>query len=298
MKRQKEYKFSENTERIKAVCKLVTDSIFVAKWKVPDNFAGVGVLFTIGDKSYSQKDLALYIEEMQHAQTPQYIPNYVNDLYKQLVDEKVFAYGDSKLEEKFPELKSQVKEFSDGILIFDITDKMVWTRSLIDSVGLEKYYNENKENYKWAPRADATIFSFYKDLNMKKAKKVITKGFEKAKKDEEILGMLADKFSIQKDTAQYMEYRWGKFEKGENKIVDSTLSNGTWSYGINGPYKQGNIQNIVVIYNTLPISIKTLDEARGVVTSDYQGYLEKQWIKDLRSKYTYTVNQDVYNSIK
>ena len=298
-KTKKEYNFTENTDRVKAITKIVTDSIFSAKWKVPETFVGSAVLFTIGLKSYSQKDLALYIEKMQHAQTPQYIPNYVNDMYQRMVDEKVFAYGDIQLENKYPELRSQVNEFREGILIFDVTDKMVWTRSLVDSIGVQQYYNDNQDNYKWDKRADAAIFTFYNDkLDMKKAKKVITKGFEKAKANEDIIGMLADKFSIKKDTASNFDFRWGKFEKGENKIVDSTLIANGWNYGINGPYINGKTKNIVVIYNTIAPTNKTLDEAKGIVTSDYQGYLEKQWIKELRSKYTYSVDKDVYKSIK
>jgi len=43
---------------------------------------------------------------------------------------------------------------------------------------------------------------------------------------------------------------------------------------------------------------KPLNEIRGIVTSDYQASLEKEWINGLRAKYKVVVNQDVLNSIK
>ncbi|SEH05481.1 Uncharacterised protein [Candidatus Venteria ishoeyi] len=43
---------------------------------------------------------------------------------------------------------------------------------------------------------------------------------------------------------------------------------------------------------------KTLKEARGLVTADYQNYLEAEWIKELRAKYTVDVKQEVLKTIK
>ena len=43
---------------------------------------------------------------------------------------------------------------------------------------------------------------------------------------------------------------------------------------------------------------KTLDEARGLVTSDYQNYLEEEWIHSLKEKYTLKVNEEVLEDIQ
>ena len=42
---------------------------------------------------------------------------------------------------------------------------------------------------------------------------------------------------------------------------------------------------------------KTLKEAKGYAVSDYQEYLEKKWLADLRNKYPIKVNQDVFKSL-
>jgi peptidyl-prolyl cis-trans isomerase SurA len=43
---------------------------------------------------------------------------------------------------------------------------------------------------------------------------------------------------------------------------------------------------------------KTIPEAKGLITADYQNYLEKQWIASLRSKYQFTVEKEVLSTVK
>jgi len=288
-----EYNFKEDISKIDGVCKIITDSIFSGKWEVPATFEGSPVIFSIGDYSFTQKDLAEEIAKRQHAQTPEYIPTFVNNIYNKIANEKVVEYADSKLESKHPDLKATVDEFRDGILIFSITDKFVWNKSLTDTIGLKQYYDKNKEKYQWKERADATIFSIYKDLDINKAKKVIAKGVKKNKSNDEIIEALAKKFKIKENTIQYFDYKWNKFEKGDNKIIDNT----NWNLGVSNPIEDGKRKCIVIVHKLLSPSIKTLEEAKGIVTSDYQEYLEEEWIKNLRATYTYKVYNDVFNSI-
>lgn len=288
-----EYNFKEDLSKIEAVSKILTDSIFSGKWKVPEKFEGNAQIFSIGDYYFTQKNLAEEIAKRQHVQTPEYIPTYVNNLYNKIANEKIVEYADSKLESKYPDLKVTVDEFRDGILIFAITDKFVWNKSLVDTIGLSQYYEKNKEKYQWKERVDATIFNFYKELDMNKAEKVIKKGIKKNISNDEIIENLAKKFKIKENTVQYFDYKWNKYEKGDNKVVDNT----NWNLGISNPVEEGKKKCIVIVHKIIPPTTKTLEEAKGIVTSDYQEYLEEQWIKNLRANYTYKVNNDVFNSI-
>lgn len=292
-KAKNEYGFKEYPKKLNAINDIITDSIFKGKWSVPVNFIGEDTVFIIGDRAYNQLEIAKIIEERQTAKQIEYIPNYINKLYSTIVDEKVLAYADAKLEDKHPELKASIDEFRDGILIFSITDKFVWNRSITDSIGLEEFYQNNKNNYMWQERADATIFTLYKDLDSKKALKIIKKAYKKNKTNAEILELLAKKFKIKENLIEYIDYKWAKFEKNDNKIVDKT----NWSLGISPVIEEGRTKNIVILHKVLAPEVKTLNEARGILTSDYQEYLESQWIKSLREKYTYTVNYNVFDSI-
>jgi peptidyl-prolyl cis-trans isomerase SurA len=55
---------------------------------------------------------------------------------------------------------------------------------------------------------------------------------------------------------------------------------------------------LVYLNRVLPPAPKELAEVKGLVTAEYQNYLEKEWIKELRVKYPFTVNKDVFESIK
>jgi peptidyl-prolyl cis-trans isomerase SurA len=70
-----------------------------------------------------------------------------------------------------------------------------------------------------------------------------------------------------------------------------------WTLGISEPIQIEKRNHIVIVHQQLTPTNKTLTEAKGIVTSDYQEYLENQWIKYLRTNYTFKVNQDVLNSI-
>jgi peptidyl-prolyl cis-trans isomerase SurA len=55
---------------------------------------------------------------------------------------------------------------------------------------------------------------------------------------------------------------------------------------------------VIVVDKILPKSPKSLAECRGLVTADYQNYLEKEWLDYLKKKYIVKVNNDVISTIK
>lgn len=89
-----------------------------------------------------------------------------------------------------------------------------------------------------------------------------------------------------------LEVAVGKFQEGENMLLDSL----TWKVGEN-TYKKGN--RFVYIWSKalLEPMTKTLDEGRGQVISDYQNYLEKEWIKALRQKYPVTLKEEEFKTL-
>jgi peptidyl-prolyl cis-trans isomerase SurA len=85
----------------------------------------------------------------------------------------------------------------------------------------------------------------------------------------------------------------GKFEKGDNVYVDAVEK----KVGISDNLKMNNSVVIVVIKEILPPQTKKLKEARGLITADYQNYLEKEWIKRLHAEHKVIVNEEVLKSL-
>ena len=75
------------------------------------------------------------------------------------------------------------------------------------------------------------------------------------------------------------------YEKGENKIIDKI----SWSIGIHSTEADG-IHYLVEVSRLVPPGTKSFSEARAQVISDYQDYLEKNWIVELKEKYPVKVN--------
>lgn len=300
-KAKKEYGFTEQRELVSEIIGIVNDSVFEGHWVIPSDFNNNEELFRIGDYSFTVLDFVKKIESTQTKQTPTYIPDYVWQIYDDAVLEQVVKYADSRLEEKHPELKSMIDEFNNGILIFAITDKMVWNQSIADTAGLREYFLENKAKYNWEQRADVTVWNLNTDVEVSKIEKLLKKAVRKGWNDETIKTKLAKKLKIKEDIDKNITYKWNKYEKGDNKIIDALCwSDATQQDGTVRYYEGSNSnKRVFVILNSwLEVSPKELEDCKGLVTSDYQLFLEKKWIESLREKYSYKVNQEVYKMIK
>lgn len=290
---KKKYNFTENPKTIKDFYKVVTDSIFNNAWKAEEAKNLNAVMFTIGNKVFTQKDFAEFLAAKQERLTPMDIQVFVNNRYKEWLEWNLFQYADSKLEDENPDFKTLVKEYHDGILLFDLTDKNVWSKAIKDTVGLKEFYEKNKMNYMWGERLEATIFNFN---NTKVKEKDARKFVEKVQKgnllyDNVKMTKLISKLS--KDSAA-LEYKTEKFSKGDNKYIDKI----DWKPGISQNITDNDRTIIVLVHKTIAPEPKSIPEAKGIITADYQNYLEKEWLKYLRNKYTYNVNMEVFNSIK
>ena len=77
------------------------------------------------------------------------------------------------------------------------------------------------------------------------------------------------------------------FQKGDNKAVDELMGKGPGTYTVQ---KDGRY-NAVTIAKILPAGPKNLSEARGQATSDYQSFLEKEWISQMRDARPVKINE-------
>jgi peptidyl-prolyl cis-trans isomerase SurA len=71
-----------------------------------------------------------------------------------------------------------------------------------------------------------------------------------------------------------------------------------WTPGISADKDVDKKVVFVRVNKILKPSPKTLGEAKGAVTSDYQNYLEKTWVESLKKKYPVTINKEVLAQVK
>ncbi|UOQ72391.1 peptidylprolyl isomerase [Hymenobacter cellulosilyticus] len=116
-------------------------------------------LFTIKGKPYLVKDFLSYAQQNQRAKKGAEPRFAMQQLYDQYVDQSLTDFEKANLETKYEDYRMLVKEYRDGILLFQLMDEKVWSKAIEDSVGLQKFFAENQSKYQWEPRVQGTVIS-------------------------------------------------------------------------------------------------------------------------------------------
>ena len=209
------------------------------------------------------------------------------NLPAEMSDADVKAYADAHLEEKYADLRNLVKEYHDGILLFDVSLREVWDKANQDTEGLAAYFKANKKNYTWeAPRYKGSIIYAKNEVAAKAAKQIV-----KSAHPDSVLSYLNQRVNV--DSVMYVRVERGIWEAGKNSAVDK--------YGFKSKaaeYTPSEEFPIVVPVGKVIKSPQEYTDERAKVTTDYQDYLEKEWIKTLREKYPVVINEEVWAEIK
>ncbi len=290
---KKEYNLTVNKEALQPFYTAFDSTIYVGKWDAAKVEGLNETLFTIADTlHFTQQDFAQSISNdgLRRLKKPMQI--LVDEEFNRYLERSLTNFEKSRLESKYPEFKNLVKEYHDGILLFNLTDKMVWSKAVEDTAGLEEFYNKNKNNYMWGNRVEATIYTFNKKEWEAKVKKFAAKVVSKNMNLVEAKTAFVNKANA-KDSTFTLTVKKDKFSKGDNDIIDAV----TWQPGIKETQERDGSYIIVYVNRAIGPEPKLLNESRGLITADYQNYLEKQWLDELRNKYKVVINDDVFRSM-
>lgn len=280
-KLKKEYNFQINESEVAKAKELIekfADNDSLLKVKGTEI---IGDIITFADQKISLNELISYYITTKSLGTD------VDTKVKQIAEVKLMQYEDSQLENKYIDFANLMREYHDGILLFEVSNKEVWEKAIKDKDGLEKYFNQNKKNYSWSePRYKGFVVKCKDEATAKSLKKAIKK-----MNPDSVANYI--RTQVNNDSVTFASVERGLWKQGENSYVDLT------------EFKQSNAQ--VEVNEELPIVIvigkmlkkpATYIDVRGSITADYQNYLEKIWIDNLRNKYTVEINQEVLNSLR
>jgi len=260
-----EYNYVENDEgKAKLRNKNTSDSLEVKNFE----------LFKIDNKSYTTGQFQEFITKTNVEPVP-YLAHF-----NEWVEYEITTFENSKLEEKYPDFRYLFQEYHDGILLFNISEEKIWNFAAQDSTGLEEFYNKNSKKYLWEERFKGQIVTCRDEATRELADQY----FAAEMPVEEITDLL-------NETENAITINEGAWEKGANPVVDY--------YVWNGPEPDNFDDELTFIRGEkIPPSTKSLNEARGLYVSDYQKFLEENWIKDLRKKYKTKVNRKLLKTVK
>lgn len=279
-----DYHFKEYSKNLNALKSMIDSSLLQAKWN-PDTASDMNkAVFKIGKQKFSQYELAQFISKKQKKEKPQNIQSFLDKTYKDFVVESCINYLDSRLEEIYPDFGLLMKEYRDGILLFELTDEKVWSKAVSDSTGLTVFHEANKNNYMWDTRVMVSTYTI-KGLDRMEE---ITAKIEAGSTAKEIF---RDTNTFSSDQIR-MDSKI--YAKGDNARIDQM----EWTAGTTEVIAQNDEVVTLVIDEIIAPQPKSLNEARGLIIADYQNELEKEWVEALRGKYEVVINQKVVESIK
>jgi peptidyl-prolyl cis-trans isomerase SurA len=285
-KLKKKYTYKRDSKQFASIVKLVTDDIYDAKWKLPENTKdNTATLLTINTKKIENKTFLEYIDAQQkEGYKTKPISKLVEEIYGKFLNKQLTDYYDENLETEFPEFANVMEEYRDGLLLFDLMEKEIWERSKTDTIGLKKFYEDHKQNHLWKKRVDVTILSSTKMDELKKALAMLNK--------KESLQAIKDKLN-EKDRINIMT-NTGVFEEGNDALPKNTKL----EVGTSEIFKEGEYYFVTKIDKVLPEGYKSFEECKGKLVNEYQQYLEQRWVDDLKQEFTVKINKDVFERVK
>ena len=285
-KLRKKYAIKRDDKVYNALAKVVTNDYYDNKWELPaDTKFFDKKLFAVADKMVTGTNFLIYLKTQQKAGiTLKPIAKLVDTNYQKFVDEQLTAYYTDHLETEFPDFSNVMDEYRDGLLLFDLMEKEIWDRSKTDTIGLKKFYDNQKFVYQWKNRVDVVIASSTNMDIIKKAQKMMKQNVAPEKIKEALNPK--DKVLVMTNS--------GVFEEG-NDALPKTLK---FEVGVSEIIKEGEYYFVTKVNKVLPAGEKMLEECKGKVINDYQQYLEQNWVEELKKEFTIITFPDVFERVK
>lgn len=281
------YTQTKDKKVLASVKKAVTEDFYAQTWELPTNLKDFeATLLTINkSKQISAIEFLNFIQVQQKSKLKtKPVSKLVDELFEKFIDDQVTAYYNDNLENEFPEFKYVMDEYRDGLLLFDLMEKEIWTKAKTDSLGLSNYFNQNSKNYQWKKRYNVNIFSSTDKEAIEKAKKFLEKG--------KSIDYIKEK--LNSDGKINIMVKSGLFE--EDYDILPQYSN--LSKGVSDRVSKDQYHFVVDVLEVKEVENKVLSECKGKVVNDYQQYLENNWVNELKKEFDVKINSNTFDAVK
>ncbi len=283
-KLRQNYKVPEAAVVLPNFLEFFNEEFFKNTWRLSESFEGNKQFIVIGNKQLVYSDFYNYINNSKRGlKVRQSVTDFVTTQYENFVNSEVLKYHEENLEFVNVDFANILNEYREGLLLFDLMEDKVWNTVKSDTVALHAFYESNKKDYLNPEKVKAILVTSPKKEFIKKAKKLLIEN----KTVEEIKQQI-------NTSDQNILVTTGMLSKNTNIIPDDFLM----KMGLSDIYKWNKAYHIVMVTEVLPESIKTFEDAKGLVISDYQIIYEKNWMEVLSKKYKVSVNKEVLKRTK
>lgn len=187
---------------------------------------------------------------------------------------------------KDPEMKNLIREYYEGLLLYEVSNQHVWDKAAKDEAGLEKYFKKNKKKYAWkVPRFKGIAYHVKDQADIKGVKDCVRK-----LRFDQWAEALRKTFNG--DSIIRIRVEKGIFKQGDNALVDSAVFHKDTTVTKLKDYPLDAVYGKV-----LKKGPEDYTDVRGQVVADYQDQLEREWVAELRRRFPFSVNFDVVKTV-
>lgn len=201
----------------------------------------------VGGKEYTVADAAKFAEKWQSSVVP-------NENLHSISSQIVADYEKSQLDSKYADYRYTKREYEDGLLVFDVSQREVWSQEP-DSVTMAQMYESNKSRYSRGGSFRGTIYFCPNTDAANKIRTLVAKG--KTEKAMKLADLVVTRDSLEQGDI-YDDFIWSHGKVSDYVVVSGTRTDGT------------------------PMAFK---ECKGLIIADFHRDREAAMVERLRQKY-------------
>ena len=141
---------------------IISEDFFNDTWEIPENLDEEKILVQIRDRKYTFDDFAAHIENNQGSINIK--ENIVNELYKDFLNKNLLSIYKSNLEDDNKDYGYILKEYKEGLLLFDLMQDKLWGVASSDSIKIKEFFQSNKSKYSSFDQDKGEIIGDYQDF--------------------------------------------------------------------------------------------------------------------------------------
>lgn len=237
---------------------------------------------------FHKDNILKYLEQRgaRNSVSERKIDEMVKNSNGQLTKEKLMTMRADSLSAVDMSMRYLIKEYHDGLLLYEISNQHVWDKAAKDEEALERFFKKNKAKYKWdEPRFKGMAYH----VKVQSDVKAVADCVKKLKFDD---WNEALRKTFNNDSILRIRVEKGLFKKGDNALIDREVFK-------KQDAKVDSVKGFPIdaTYGKLLKAPETFADVRGLVTADLQDELEREWVAELRRRYTFTVNDEVLKTV-
>lgn len=237
-----------------------------------------------GGRTYSTSEMFEPLKKLPQVPASS-VSDFIDANVESGIDAMVADLEMVRLEATDAEFRNLLREYHDGMLLFEISNRKVWDAAARDTEGLKEFFESHKADYKWdAPKYKGVTVYAKNDSIAKAARAICDKRADVSldSLNRELRATFGPDVRMEKVLVR----------QGENNRVDAEV------WGAERPVGSGRWPEWFFIRGHVIDAPEEVADVRGIVVTDYQAELESRWLKELADKYPVKVNKKVLKKLR